>query len=125
MQSRINKSNLTKNEHKNKQQHIQTKSREQKQAKTNKSNQEGKRERNKLKQKEKKQTKAKINKRKNKQKQASTKQRNETSKQIKYCEMYRALWGNRGEIEIEGHLNPDGFSKRRLAPGHFKQLLYC
>lgn len=65
-------------------------------------------------------------KRTNKSKQAQSERKKKvTSKQIKHCDIYRALWGDRGEVEIEGHLNPDAFSKRRLAPGHFKQLLYC
>lgn len=51
MHSRINKSNLTKNEQEQTTAHTNKIKEEQKQAKTNKSNQEGKSERNKLKQK--------------------------------------------------------------------------
>lgn len=54
---------------------------------TNKSNQEGKSECN-----QKKQTRARTNKINDRKKKVA-------GKQIKYCDIYRALWGDRGEVE--------------------------
>lgn len=94
---------------KKKQQYKQTNSKKKKKANTNKSNQEGKSEWN----------------QKSKQVQSNDGKKKVTGKQIKYCDIYTELCGETEERQREGHLNPDAFSKRRLAPGHFKQLLYC